>query len=99
MQLYFLKVSQNHIKHKELHPLQVPWTRILSLSNPKGDNSKIKPTVSNPNFHERTKHIEANCYFVHEMIVQGRLVIGDVRTCEQLANIFTKALNTNILYL
>lgn len=49
-------------------------------------------------FQERTKHIEANCPFVHEKIQQGLLFTANIRTGELLLDIFTKALNGNRVY-
>ena len=43
-------------------------------------------------FHERSKHIEANCHIVRNKIIDGTLKTFYVSTKNQLANVFAKAL-------
>ena len=56
------------------------------------DNQSAIRLVCNPEFHQRTKHIDVKYHFIREQQEAGKIMIKYVPTQDQLADIFTKPL-------
>ena len=56
------------------------------------DNRSAINLAKNADFHKRTKHIDVRFHFVREIVCSKKIKIEYVKTCEQLADLFTKPL-------
>lgn len=56
------------------------------------DNMSAIKLLKNPEFHQRSKHIDVKYHFIRNLYENGELVIEYVPTNKQLADVFTKPL-------
>ena len=56
------------------------------------DNKSALQIAKNPVFHQRTKHIDIDCHFTRQKVLEGLLQLTYLPTSLQLANILTKIL-------
>ncbi|XP_016647585.1 PREDICTED: uncharacterized mitochondrial protein AtMg00810-like [Prunus mume] len=80
---------------------EVTWLRFLlqDLHLPSSgascmycDNQAALHIAANPVFHERTRHIEMDCHFIHDKILDGTISTWHVNSSQQLADTFAKPL-------
>jgi hypothetical protein len=81
------------------------WLRNLlcELGLPQSDATKIRvdnksaiELAKNPVHHERSKHIDVRFHFIREHVKKGDVQMDHVATRDQAADIFTKALPTEL---
>ncbi|KAK5847241.1 hypothetical protein PVK06_003545 [Gossypium arboreum] len=52
--------------------------------------------AANPVLHSKFKHVELDLFFVHEKVAAGTIVVGEVPTCDEVADILTKPLSHTV---
>ena len=56
------------------------------------DNAAAELLITNPVFHERSKHVDVKFHYVREVFERGEIAIQHVSTRAQLADFLTKSL-------
>lgn len=66
----------------------------------KVDNQGAKPIdlAYNPEFNQKSKHIERCHFYVRELVEQTHPTVPYVATVDNLADFFTKALSAKVFY-
>ncbi|PKA57434.1 Retrovirus-related Pol polyprotein from transposon TNT 1-94 [Apostasia shenzhenica] len=60
------------------------------------DNKAAIDIANNPIQHDRTKHVEIDRHFIKEKLESKEVCIPYIRSCDQLADIFTKGLSSQV---
>lgn len=78
-----------------LHSPSIDHSHVMELVY---DNKVTIHIAATPVFHERTKHVEIDCHFVHDHLKERRISTRHASSALQLANIFTKALGQDCFH-
>ncbi|KAJ3679560.1 hypothetical protein LUZ60_017571 [Juncus effusus] len=94
--------STSEYKASSLAEQECVWLRRLvedvynAITGPtviRDDNQSALKLATNPVRHERTKHIEIEHHFIHEKVLDGIVGVEEVRSVDNVADIFTKSLS------
>ena len=58
------------------------------------DNQSAIRLANNPEFHQRSKHVDIKYHYIHNIIMRGDLLVHWCHTTEQTADILTKGLDS-----
>ena len=72
-----------------LEEIRIPTNSTMKILY---DNRAAISMAKNPVHHDRTKHVEIDRHFIKEKIDQDIIVVTHVPSCNQTADILTKAL-------
>ena len=61
------------------------------------ENQSAIRLMENPVFHVRTKHVEVHYHFIKEKVLQEEIEMRQIKTDDQVADLFTKSLSTGKL--
>lgn len=53
--------------------------------------------AENPGFHARTKYVEVHYHFIREKVLQEEIEMRQIKTDDQVTDLFTKSLSTSKL--
>ena len=57
------------------------------------DNQSCIKMIENPVFHDKSKHIEIQYFYIRDMVQKGAIKLQYVSTDEQVADVLTKPLS------
>ena len=67
----------------------------FGLNTIQTDNQAAIALAKNPEHHNKTKHIDIQYHFIRECLEEGKINIKHVSTKQQVADLFTKPLDTH----